>query len=75
MLAVNAAGAGYSINQYIAPAHKMQIISDKYNEAFMDNLYQSIKNITPDQFRECSNPDKNFRRYQYKDRRNIICYS
>lgn len=54
MLAVNAAGAGYSINQYIAPAHKMQIISDKYNEAFMDNLYQSIKNITPDQFREWS---------------------
>lgn len=51
MLAVNAAGAGYSINQYIAPAHKMQIISDKYNEAFMDNLYQSIKNVTPDQFR------------------------
>ena len=32
----------------------MQIISDKYNEAFMDNLYQSIKNITPDQFREWS---------------------
>ena len=54
MLAVNAAGAGYSINQYIAPAHKMQIISDKYNEAFMDNLYQSIKNVTPDQFREWS---------------------
>ena len=54
MLVVNAAGAGYSINQYIAPAHKMQIISDKYNEAFMDNLYQSIKNVTPDQFREWS---------------------
>ena len=54
MLVVNAAGAGYSINQYIAPAHKMQIISDKYNEAFMDNLYQSIKNVTPDKFREWS---------------------
>ena len=54
MLVVNAAGAGYSINLYIAPAHKMQIIRDKYNEAIMDNLYQSIKNVTPDQFREWS---------------------
>ena len=38
----------------MAPAHKMRIIADKYNDTFMDNLMQSLKNMTPDQLKEWS---------------------
>lgn len=54
ILVIDTAGSGYSISQYMAPAHKMRIITDKYNEAFMDNLMQSLKNMTPDQLKEWS---------------------
>lgn len=54
ILVIDAAGRGYSISQYMAPAHKMRIIADKYNDAFMDNLMQSLKNMTPDQLKEWS---------------------
>ena len=43
ILVIDTAGSGYSISQYMAPAHKMRIITDKYNEAFMDNLMQSLR--------------------------------
>lgn len=54
ILVIDTAGSAYSISQYMAPAHKMRIITDKYNEAFMDNLMQSLKNMTPDQLKEWS---------------------
>ena len=54
ILVVDTAGSGYTVNQYMAPAHKMRIIADKYNDTFMDNLMQSLKNMTPDQLKEWS---------------------
>ncbi len=54
ILVVDIAGSGYPVNQYMAPAHKMKIIADKYNDTFMDNLMQSLKNMTPDQLKEWS---------------------
>lgn len=54
VLVVDTAGSGYSVNQYMAPAHKMKIIADKYNNAFMENLMLSLKNMTPDQLKEWS---------------------
>lgn len=53
-LIVTIAGNGYGINPYIAPAHKMTAISQKYNNAFMDNLSAAIKNMTVDQFKAWS---------------------
>lgn len=54
ILVVDTAGSGYPVNKYMAPAHKMRIIADKYNDTFMDNLMQSLKNMTPDQLKEWS---------------------
>lgn len=54
ILVIDTAGSGYSVNRYMAPAHKLRIIADRYNAAFMDNLMQSLKNMTPEQLKEWS---------------------
>ncbi|MGN0316344.1 MAG: hypothetical protein ACI4E1_00235 [Lachnospira sp.] len=44
---INIAADSFNINKYMTPAHKIEEISIKYNNAFLDTLQQYLKKMTP----------------------------
>lgn len=46
---IDEAASVYGINKYMSPAHKIEEISIKYNNAFLNNLMNQLKNLTPSQ--------------------------
>lgn len=43
---IDEAASAYGINKYMSPAHKIEEISIRYNNAFLNNIMNQIRNLT-----------------------------
>ena len=46
---IDDAASAYGINKYMSPAHKIEEISIKYNNAFLNNIMNQLRNLTVSQ--------------------------
>lgn len=46
---IDDAASAYGINKYISPAHKIEEISIRYNNAFLNNIMNQLRNLTVSQ--------------------------